>query len=173
MKVTNTGEDFKPSIKDHDEILKRIEEIKELERRFPEFVLSEIKLKEELIELDEELEEFDETVTEKSEQPKKRKINLFDKFKKNSSKEHELNPTVFHLRINNEKLENIDIKKPIVRERKKKIFSLKLIKKDKDQGNDKGEKFSKLSKIKGGIGRIKMAIPSRKKKSKNENETNE
>jgi hypothetical protein len=77
------------------------------------------------------------------------------------------------LRINNEKLENIDIKKPIVKERKKKIFSLTRFKKDKEQGKEKVEKSSKLSKIKGAIGRIKMAIPSRQKKSKDEDETTE
>jgi hypothetical protein len=171
MKGLINGEDFNTLIKDHDEILKKIEEIKEFEMKYPEFNLSKIKPKEELIELDEKLQEFDETTPEIREQYIKTKINIFNKFKKKSSTDNKLNPTVFHLRINNEKLENTDIKKPVSKEKKKKLFSIKRKKKDKKQGEDKEEEPSKLSKIKGGFGRIKGAIPSRQKKSKDEKET--
>jgi hypothetical protein len=173
MMGLSTSYDYNKSIKDHNEILKKIEEIKEFERKFPEFDLSEINTIEELIEVDEKLEEFDETVPEVDEPTKKRKINSFTKIKKKPPTEHKLNPTVFHLRIKNEKLENIDFKKPNVNAGKNKLFRVKKRKKSKDRGQEKEEKSSKLLKIKGGIGRIKRAIPSRQKKSEDETETSE
>jgi hypothetical protein len=165
MKELNTGEDVDVHLKDHEKILKKIEEIKEFEKKISKFDLSDIKPKEELIEVDNQLEEFFETQPKDAEKPEENN-HLFRGSGKKQHVERALHPTVFHLRIKNEKLENIDIKKPIVQEKKKKSFRATQNKEEK--GEDKSEKSSKLSFIKGGIGRIRKAIPSRQKKSENE-----
>lgn len=171
MMGSGTREDINCTLKDHKEILRRIQEIKQIEKKYPEFDISHIQPKEELIEIDEKLEEFTETIPKTVEQVKKRKTHLLKRHKKKQSVNHPLTPTVFHLRIQDEKLENIDIKKSPVKDRKKRLFKKR--KESQGKGVEKEEKILKLSKIKGVLVRIRKAIPSRQKEPEEEIETND
>ena len=174
MKESNLGEDLNIHIKDHKEILKAIEEIKEYENRFQEYNLLELEFKEELIEVDNQLEEFIEAIPKKEEKPKIRKKITFKRNKIKRTIERQLNPTVFHLRLNSEgKLENLDIKKLQIKQKtKKRIFKLKRNKKDK-QKLEKTDEKSKISRFIGGLSKIKKAIPSRKKRTEDTKEPSE
>jgi hypothetical protein len=195
MKELNTGEDFNIKIKDHNEILKQIEEIKEFEKKYEDFGQSNIPLINELNEIEGQLDEFTETLPESIEEfteisPESveeftetspetieefegSKKSFFDRFKRKESIERPLSPTVFHLKINENILENIDIKKPKIKDNKKGIFRFLKRKGKKEEGEDKSEKTSIFSKIKGGFGRIKKAIPSRQGKSEETEEEKE
>jgi hypothetical protein len=173
MKVIDAGEDFKIIIKDHDEILRQIEKIKEFEKNYQEYDLSNNKPKDELIEVEDQLKEFSETNPKILKEQKREKFSFFNKFKKKESIVRPLNATVFHFRINKEKLENLDIKKPTIKNKKRRIFKFKIGKKEKGDSQKKAEKTSKLSKLKGGFSRIKKAIPSGRNKSEDVKETKE
>lgn len=165
MKDSNSGEDLEIYVKNHEEIIKAIQEIIKFENRNQEYDLSELDIKEELIEVDNQLEEFTETIP-KEEEPKIRKKIVVRRAKVKQGTKKELNPTVFHLRLNEEgNLENLDIKKPKVKERENKNSKLKRNKKDIEK--------SKLSKLKGGFSRIKKAIPSTTKETEETEESEE
>jgi hypothetical protein len=166
MKDSNSGEDLDICVKKHEEIIKEIQEIIEFENRNKEYDLSESDIKEELIEVDNQLEEFTETIPKIEEEPKIRKKIIVRRTKVKQTTKKELNPTVFHLRLNEEgKLENLDIKKPEVKERKNRNFRLKRNKKDKGK--------SKFSIFKDGFDRIKKAIPSTTKETEEIEESEE
>ena len=183
MKELNSGEVFNIKIKDHNEILKQIEEIKEFEKKYEDFGQSNIPINdfkeiedqlEEFTEtLPETIEEFTDTPPETIEEIEESKISFFDRFKRKESIERPLSPTVFHLKINEDILENIDIKKPKLRDNKKGIFRFIKRKGKKEEGDNKSEKTSIFSKLKGGFGRIKKAIPSRQGKSEETEEEKE
>ena len=150
MRNPNLKQDNQNFLKNHEEILSILEEIKKFEQRYPAFEFEEPTYNEELIEIEPKPEVF--VPLEKTRGPAK--------------------PTVFRLRFTEDgKLENIDIKKPKSKKTTKfSIFNKINIKKKKDQTESKSkEDESKISRLIGGlykISKLKRVIPSRNKREK-------
>ena len=179
MKDSDTGEDINSYIKDHSEILKEIIELKEIEETITKFDISDLLIENEFIEIDNDLEEFQEIKPKIKPEPinkpktvKTIKIRKpkFIKSKEKKKVQKTLNPTVFHLKINNDgKLENLDIKKPKIKDKKKNNFILKRFKDKKVKTTDKKVKKIKIPNFKNGILKIRKAIPFKSdKKEKSE-----
>jgi hypothetical protein len=141
-------------LKNHEEILSILEEIKKFEQRYPAFEFEEPTNSEELIEIE----------------PKPDIFVPLEKTRESAK------PTVFRLRFTEDgKLENIDIKKPKTKKTTKSgILKTINIKKNKEQKDSKSkEDESKISRLIDGlknISRLKRVIPS---KNKTENEPTE
>jgi len=91
-----------------------------------------------------------------------------EKFKDKTSIEIK-NPTIFKLRLNKEgKLINLDLKESVKKEKKHSLFKKLNFKKGKKiEEKETSEKISRGSKIKGAfgkIGKLKKAIPNKRKK---------
>ena len=174
----------KATAKTHEEIMKIMEELKAYEEKYKEYDLPAItvpgKIEEVLVEFEPVGPEFLDTDSSKA--------SLKDKFARRKNKKtaqelekpvepeaNETKPfkakptqdTVFKLRFGETgNLEMLGAKKPQVKQTKpetKGIKKLSLRRKNKTESETKEEK-SKLSKLKGGAGKIKNIIPHRKKK---------
>jgi hypothetical protein len=149
-------DDNSTSIKNHEEILSKLEEIKKFEHLFPAFVIKELKIIDDLIEVEPRPEEFI----------------PFKELREPAT------PTVFRLRFTEDgKLENIDLKKPNpkkeIKPNLKKLIPKKITRKKEQKDNDNK---SKISKLKGGltkISKLKKVIPSRGTKEKETTESEE
>lgn len=165
-------------IKSHDEILDLVDNIKRFEEGFAEFELETVEeVKEELIEVDYKSLEPQQGLPEPEIVDKPKKL----KFLKKKVKPIVEKPSAtFRIRFNESgNLVNLDFKKPVPKPKKdKKKLSLKKIlpgrkSKDKVESDSTKEKSSKVSKLKGGlgkIGKIKNVIPNKSKKSDSETE---
>lgn len=180
MKHSEIGEDLYSKIKNHSEIIQEIQEIKEIEEAIPEFDISDPMNENEFIDIDNNLEEFQEikpiinpNLIKKPKTIKAIKIKKStEKAKKKTKPKKTLNPTIFHLKINNEgKLENLDIKKPKIIDKKKINFISKRLKRKKEKNVDKKDKKIKIPNFKNGFSKIRKAIPSRGNKSKDSEKT--
>ena len=144
MSGLNQKQDNSTYIKNHEEVLSLLEEIKQFEQKYPAFEIDELTYNDELIEIEQKPEYF--VPLEKPKEP--------------------ATPTVFRLRFTDEgKLENIDIKKPKPKDENKPSLLKKIkIKKKTDKKESKSsEGKSKLSGLKGSLNKIsklKRIIPS-------------
>lgn len=168
--------DKEDSIKEHDEIIQMIDEIRGFEDIHIDF---EPEIKKERIEIFEI--ENDISEENKVDIDKKDKQNFLKKIKFNIHPDREtikkeLKPNVFNIGFNdNGELVNLDLKKKKVIEKTDKKLSLdkfkNLIKRNKNKSdvptsesdNEKGSKFSKIKDKLGKIGKLKKIIPSRSK----------
>jgi hypothetical protein len=143
-------------IKNHEEILSKLEEIKKFEHMFPAFLIEELKIIDDLIEVE----------------PKPEEFIPFKELKEPAT------PTVFRLRLTEDgKLENIDLKKPKpkkeIKLNLKKLIPKKITRKKEPKDSDSK---SKISMLKGGlkiISKLKKVIPSRGTKEKETTESEE
>jgi len=156
MSDLNLRDDTSTSIKSHQEILAKLEEIKQFEQLFSAFVIEELKINDDLIEVEP-------------------KPEVFIPFKE---PREPATPTVFRLRFTEDgKLENIDLKKPKPKKEIKPI--LKKIKNKKKVEKKESKEInaeSKLSKLKSGldiIKKLKRVIPSRNTKEEEIEESEE
>lgn len=168
--------------KTHEEILKMLEEIKELEKKYGIYNPEEHIIGTELSEY--EYVKFEEIEPDLLifKEIEEKKSNIFEKLKnfkldfKSIRKQEETekihilkNPTTFRLRLNKEGiLENIDIKKP--QPRKKIKISFRRKGKTKSEGSEGKSKFGKITNV---LGRIKRIIPKRGKEEESEPEESE
>ena len=178
----------------HEEILELIQEIKEFEKGVHGFDLDAAEL-EEFIEVeheisdemeflpveDEPIEEFTLAEDEKELPEFEEETGIRRILKGKPKKEREIVTTTFKFRINEEgNLVNIDLKTPKPKPESKRRFSLEKLKlkrkgkeKAESEKTEPGEKKSKISKLKGGfgkIGKLKNVIPHRSKKSEEKEE---
>ena len=156
MANPNLRDDNTISKYNHEQILAKLEEIKNFEQLFPAFVIDELKIIDDLIEI----------------VPKPEEFIPFKEPRESAT------PTVFRLRFTEDgTLENIDLKKPKPKKEIKpiltKIKNIKRVEKKESKVNDGG---TKLSKLKGGLNKIsklKNIIPSRRITEKESKETEE
>jgi hypothetical protein len=176
----------KTTAKTHEEIMKIMEELKAYEEKYKEYELSEItvseKIEEVLVEFEPVGPEFLDTESSKASLKNKfvRRKNKktaqelekqvepeANETKPKQSKAKPTQDTVFKLRFGETgNLEMLGAKKHPVKQTKpetKGAKKLSLRRKNKTESETKEEK-SKLSKLKGGAGKIKNIIPHRKKK---------
>ena len=177
MLGTEMDEEFDLDFRTHGEILELIEEIRELERKYPSYEIIEPE-PEELIEVEHEEEPYQWVPAKhvkKKRPPKIKGIKPPSKIKLPKIKilrrksQEELNPATFKLRIGEDgSLKNLDFRAP--KQKSESKFSLKKIlnkiplkrgKKGEKEAKSSEEK-SKLGKLKGGfgkIGKLKKLIP--------------
>ena len=156
MSDLNLRNDNSTSIKNHEEILTKLEEIKKIEKLFPAFVIEELQIIDDLIEVERKPEEF--IPFKEPREP--------------------ATPTVFRLRFTEDgKLENIDLKKPKPKKEiiptLKKTKNKKKVEKKESKANDEESKISKLKNGLNKIGKLKKVIPSRILKDKDSKESEE
>jgi hypothetical protein len=169
------------TVKTHEEIMKIMGDLKAYEEKYKEYELSEITVPEKIEEV---LVEF-EPVGPEFLDAESSDISLKDKFARRrhkktmqelekpvepeakQSKAKPTQDTIFKLRFDETgNLEMLGTKKPKVKQTKseaKGIKKLSFRRKNKTESEPKAEK-SRLSKLKGGAGKIKNIIPGRKKK---------
>jgi len=170
----------------HEEILELIEEIKELEKKYPGNNTEEPELKE-FIEIEQEIPSEQVEFISVEEEPEK--PGLIQGFKKSQILKNkpklksevpkkDITPATFKIRVNDEgKLVNIDLKKSKVKSEAKKPINLKKFNIFKKKTKNK-EKKSMVSRMKGGlrsVGKLKRVIPFRRELSEetDESETEE
>jgi hypothetical protein len=175
------------TVKTHEEIMKIMGELKAYEEKYKEYELSEIivpeKIEEVLVEFEPVGPEFldaessDTSLKDKfTRRRHKKTMQELEKpvepeAKPKQSKAKPTQDTIFKLRFDETgSLEMLGVKKHPVKQTKpetKGIRKLSFRRKNKTESEPKEEK-SRLSKLKGGAGKIKNIIPGRKKKEKTE-----
>ncbi len=149
-----------------DEIYLLFKEVKELEKKFENFSINKIELKEELDLVEfEELEEFQsiETIEKPSNNDNAQKLKHISEINKENI-EKQINPATFRFRYNNEgKFVNIDIKKRKLKTKSKKSFILKRIKIRKKTRSDTIEEKTKSLIFKTVVAKLKKVIPNKSK----------
>jgi len=159
------------SIKNHEEILQLIDEIRSFEINFEgyEIVKEEVE-KEELIEVEHEKPEEITPIPIKEE---KDKLLLRSRLSKKRV-EKPITPTTFRIRYADDgSLVNVDFRAPKPKKEGTKGFSLKKLRRKKCKSTGEAEAGEKKSKLKGGLGRLgklKKVIPSRGKKEEKSEE---
>jgi len=152
----NLRDDNTISIKNHEQILAKLEEIKQFEQLFPAFIIEELQINDDLIEIEPKPEEF--IPFEETREP--------------------ATPTVFRLRLTEDgKLENIDLKKPKPKKEikpiLKKINNKMRVEKKESKTKEAQSKISKLKDRLNKIGKLKKVIPSRRVKEEEIEESEE
>lgn len=186
LDATQLREDLS-SVKTHAEIVELINELKNLEERYGEFVIEDVEVSEEseeLIEVEHSELEQPEQIGAKAEikrpglTKKLKKYKVFRIKVRNKSDIKPVKSATFKIRFDNSgNLVNTDFRKIEPKEPSKlktkivgKLPSLKRKgEKGKSESKEVQEKKSKVSKLKGGLGKIsklKNVIPSRGKKEK-------
>jgi len=156
MSDSNLKQDNSTYLKNHEEILSILEEVKQFEQRYPVFEIEEPTYNEELIEIE----------------PKP------DDFVPFKDPREPVTPTIFRLRFTEDgKLENIDMKKPKPKKetklRLKKIITKNKADKKESKSNEGESKISRLKGRLNKISKLKRVIPSQSKTEKETVESEE
>jgi len=191
MRDPDFDENVSSPVKTHEEILELIDEIKELENRFPEIKTDQrwITVEPEVIVPEQKPTEIKTEIEEYSKKEKKKLIKFRIKRRSHSEVQkirRESKATTIKLRIDEEgNLVNTDIRKQKKGKEGKSKFNIKkLLRREKEktvegqegettETEDKKGGISKIKNVFGGIGKLKNVIPGRKSKSEEPEKTSE
>ena len=191
MRDPDFDENVSSPVKTHEEILELIDEIKELENRFPEIKTDQrwITVEPEVIVPEQKPTEIKTEIEEYSKKEKKKLIKFRIKRRSHSEVQkirRESKATTIKLRIDEEgNLVNTDIRKQKKGKEGKSKFNIKkLLRREKEktvegqegettETEDKKGGISKIKNVFGGIGKLKNVRPGRKSKSEEPEKTSE